>query len=380
MSRGCRQKSAGWVFASAIGLISGGCHWLPPNRMNPALDPRSLGTTTVTTGSSAERPDALASRESVPRPALPLRPISDEEALGTTRPTPILDAALVRAQAIEEAAFSPEEAPKSEPADARPAPAPTRLEPTPSTPEPDTKPESPPESAPPANPKAAAEPAPEVAWSEGIDKLRGVARTLQGAPGQPAAIWELRGRLLDWLAEPAPDEARAEGDSLWPRVLSLLATASEADPRAAASALEARAPLEVAELRLCRKVSGFGSFDPIEERGCQAGAVLLLYCEMAGLRYEPRGDRMQSRLESHLEILPEKDEKPLWKQDLGIAEDTCRRARRDYYVNYRITLPGPDLLPPGSYRLRVTQKDLLAGHQADHAIPLTIVGEAQPGH
>ena len=29
----------------------------------------------------------------------------------------------------------------------------------------------------------------------------------------------------------------------------------------------------------------------------------------------------------------------VWDQSLGEAEDRCRSRRRDYYVNYRITIP-----------------------------------------
>ena len=43
---------------------------------------------------------------------------------------------------------------------------------------------------------------------------------------------------------------------------------------------------------------------------------------------------------------------------LGPDEDVCASRRRDFFVNYVFNLP--KTLPPGSYRLRLTQTDLVA--------------------
>ena len=68
----------------------------------------------------------------------------------------------------------------------------------------------------------------------------------------------------------------------------------------------------------------------------------------------------------------------LWSQSLGTAEDVCRRRRRDYYVNYRLTLPDAATLPPGTYRLQIQQRDAYAGAEATGEITLTIA-EASNG-
>jgi hypothetical protein len=60
----------------------------------------------------------------------------------------------------------------------------------------------------------------------------------------------------------------------------------------------------------------------------------------------------------------------LWNQELGVAQDTCSKARHDYYVSYKFTLP--PTLPTGPHRLRVVQTDLAANHSAFSEIPLTI--------
>ncbi len=133
---------------------------------------------------------------------------------------------------------------------------------------------------------------PAPSWKGGLKALRELAQARQADPDQPAALWELRGRLLDWLAEDPPAETQDHDATLWRSVLSMLAAASEPDPKSAAEALDAQAPLQIAELRLCRKVTGFGNFEPLDETPCRPRQAVLLYCEMTGLRYEDDGQRM----------------------------------------------------------------------------------------
>ena len=55
----------------------------------------------------------------------------------------------------------------------------------------------------------------------------------------------------------------------------------------------------------------------------------------------------------------------------GPAEDVCASRRRDFFVNYVFKLP--QTLPPGSYRLRLTQTDLVANRSTSSEIPLEII-------
>ena len=133
---------------------------------------------------------------------------------------------------------------------------------------------------------------------------------------------------------------------------------------------EHRAPLVISELRLCRKVFGFGSFEPLAEPRVKVGQHLLVYCELTGLQYETRDEGFVSRIASRVEVRPAEGVAILWEQELGAAADLCRRQRRDYYVNYRVDLP--ITLGPGSYRLRFLQTDLIAGSATSTEIPLEI--------
>ena len=102
----------------------------------------------------------------------------------------------------------------------------------------------------------------------------------------------------------------------------------------------------------------------------QAGPPVILYCELTGLRYQTAEQAFVSRLSSRVELVRPRDARQSLGPIAGEAEDHCRSRRRDYYVNYRITLPST--LAPGDYRLRLIQTDLVAGQSASAELPVTI--------
>jgi hypothetical protein len=390
-NQGRRPIRSGWIVG--VALTGLGCHLLPSQRVNRGLDPRSLGPA-ATSASVSDKPRAAVPATTPIATPPKLLAVSDEEALGAKAATPMLDQALQRAHIQQETLLA---GPTGEArASHAPEPAPRRFEPTPANDtapiratlvDPEVMPAAVSVESPQPTPTPESVPAPETApaepWATGLEKLRATVQSHIDGGGEDAALWELRGRLLAWMAQ-APDATGPKVDDgpLWTTVLSLLAAASDdraEDPVAAARAIEAHAPLSVTELVVCRKVHGFGQFDPIEGTTCQAGQRVLVYCEVSGLKYEPMpgGDlRLRSRLASRLELLAEGDAKPRWSIDLGTAEDLCRRVRRDYYVNYRLDLPDANTLPPGPYQLRIVQTDRTTGVETDRAIPITISAPA----
>jgi hypothetical protein len=130
-------------------------------------------------------------------------------------------------------------------------------------------------------------------------------------------------------------------------------------------------PLAVGKLCLCRKIVGFGSYEPLTESWVKAGQQVLLYCEMTGMRYEANDASFVSRLSSKIEIGSVGSGIFQWALELGPEEDVCASRRHDFFVNYKFSVPPG--LPPGSYRLRLTQTDLIANRSTAAEIPLIIV-------
>jgi hypothetical protein len=152
--------------------------------------------------------------------------------------------------------------------------------------------------------------------------------------------------------------------------LSRIAQQSSREIRSAVLALEDRPPFGIKALRLCREVHGFGAFDPLGTDVIKAGQPVLLYCELAGLRYQEHDDGFVSRLSSKVELISASSGTKVWERELGDIEDQCRSRRRDNYVSARIRVPSTVL--PGSYRLRLSQTDLTAHQSASAELPLSI--------
>jgi hypothetical protein len=225
--------------------------------------------------------------------------------------------------------------------------------------------------------KAAAvklEAAPAESWKEGLEHLRELTRG-QKKNDNESDVWSVRARALEALGVEPPTPAQVD---LWNALLPILTSAAStdspdeavvtADLRRAVDALDDLAPLRISELQACRKVHGFGHFDSIDPASLRPGQTVIVYCEMSGLRYAPVEGGYRSRLESRVEIVSRNEKRSIWSQDLGTAEDICRRRRRDYYVNYRLTLPTE--IPSGSYELRLTQTDLNGDRSVSATLPL----------
>ena len=399
-----------WI-ATTMVLTAPGCAQIPVPRSNSNQvhlpNPKTPPLPPVATNEAGEEPEGTDGGKALPPLPLSSQLISMSEPVSADAPTPLLDEALAKANAEAEPTgmielsmnreTEPKESGKDEPASDRQG---TQESTPPQAPEPQSGPEPDPklvalraltESNPATKPaQLAIDPEksvkpidPRELWNEGIARLRRIASERARASGTGA--WTQRSHLLDAIAE---DDLKSDGKSEqarpWRMALAALgiphdsaSTSTEADEpprgaeiRAAVVALESEAPLEISDLRLCRKVNGFGNFDPLDTAACKAGQPLIVYCEMSGLQYSAAGEQFHSRLSSRVELVPTSGGDPVWAQSLGSAEDVCRRRRRDYYVNYRIVLA--DTIPSGVYELRVVQKDEIAGRSTSASIPLTI--------
>ncbi|CAN5808146.1 hypothetical protein BH23PLA1_BH23PLA1_02970 [soil metagenome] len=341
---------------------SAGCDWIPVRRrLDPGLYPlkgRPSTDSATATAILPPRPRLPADGDSPPLltvepetlPTLPaLRPISDEEALAT----PMLDAALVRAESLREAVMQrfdqPEETVEIERAilvlgELRPA-ASENLQRPPL----DFSQDTPPLQIPSTTP----EPIPNL------------------SPIPPLKI------------ESTPESGTTQAsfgsgsdESLWQTVLQTLADAEVPEPVEIKSKTEreiesdSASSLRIADLRLCRSVRNFGKFEELTPADCRPGREVILYCELEGVGYEPIDDGFRSRISTTLELFSEPGGPPLWS-DTRPAVDLCSRPRRDYFVNYLMRLP--ESLLGGTYQLRISQHDLVTDETAARTLPIAIL-------
>ncbi len=129
-------------------------------------------------------------------------------------------------------------------------------------------------------------------------------------------------------------------------------------------------PFRLRSARFCEKISGFGVYAPTSSTLFKAGQDVLVYCEPEAIAYQTDSDGFRSRIASRVAIVGESSIDPVWSEDMGVVEDVCRSRRRDYFVNFRVSLP--ESLAPGGYRLKVSQADLIGGSEASTEIPFVI--------
>jgi hypothetical protein len=385
-----------WGAALACVVAAGGCRWLPLHRPEASLDPRGVGVPDpdaippeLTIGALA--PPGVV----VPLPTLPLRPVSDAEALAATPPTPLLDAAESKAAAIAEVVTVPDGPPvdpqvgAAVPSTLFLAETSKRADPAPGEAEPsrdaavrqailDEPVRAP---SPPGGGSPASATTPDEHWRSGLESLIGLARAeaaRERADGRPGP-WSAREKLLVELA--------SDDGTLWQAILEALAVASEPvtgatpasgpepsqDTGDSAAEATSRSELAIVALCFCRRVDGFGSYDPAERDSLEPGRSVGLYWEVEGLKTERDGDWFKTRLSCSLAIVPEGVEEPAWRRTLDPAEDACRRPRRDFFVNTRLTIP--DSLKPGRYELRLTLEDRVAKQSVSQTLPFAVVGD-----
>lgn len=382
----------------------------PTSGSNPpvSLIPASQTTTSTAPGSKIEGTNPIPAVPA-PAPALPpVGPMAAPTSAQAPSSTPLLDAARERSKAIE--AKVAEELAASNKAPALRAPEvrtaaytvpevvfptpdrvekvahkadanePNRAEPA-AKPIPETKPpvREPVDLLPPVPPATTQPLKPENLWGEGLQHLRQLARKNSSESDPQAPVWKLRALLLSWLSEPEidPDADQSATGDLGRLRIVLRALISQERPtrgqeiRHAVDVLEAEAPLQVDDLRVCKKVEGFGQYEALEPASKKPGQRFLIYCELTGLRYEPRAEGFHSRLASVVELIPEGGTNPVWSHPLGTTEETCRRKRRDYYFNCHVAIP--ENTPPGRYKIRLSQTDLVANRSASREVAVTIL-------
>lgn len=132
----------------------------------------------------------------------------------------------------------------------------------------------------------------------------------------------------------------------------------------AGNRLESSAELRVPNLVICSSVRAFGNYDPIESFSFNIAqpAPFVLYCEVEGFASEQAETRWLTRLTLALRLFNDKGVE-VWSTQPQSIEDQSRVRRRDFFVNTRVQLPTG--LPAGSYFLRATVQDLVAGRVAE---------------
>ncbi len=139
-----------------------------------------------------------------------------------------------------------------------------------------------------------------------------------------------------------------------------------------ADRLRSQADLTVPTVALCKRVDGFGNYEPFEPATFPAGkeSPAIIYCEVANFSSQKMdGKRWQTTL-THTATLYRDSGVPVLNDKTVEFVDQSRNRRNDFFVVKLLKLPST--LTPGRYVLKVTVVDKQSNRMAEGSMNLTI--------
>ena len=137
-------------------------------------------------------------------------------------------------------------------------------------------------------------------------------------------------------------------------------------------------PIEISELQLCKRVRGFGVYDPFESSAFLAGQAqkMILYVELENFASrELSPDKHEVRLTQEVVLYNASDGLAVWRQRPVEVVDHSRNARSDFFVVQMIELPAR--LSVGKYVLKVKIRDLHGETMHEASTPIEMVADRE---
>lgn len=142
-----------------------------------------------------------------------------------------------------------------------------------------------------------------------------------------------------------------------------------------ADRIRSQADLNVPTVVLCKRVDGFGKYEPIDPPRFPAGRdnPAIVYCEIQNFESHLNDHRQwETKLTQSVTLFTETG-MLAWKDKPRPVSDECRNRRHDFFLYDLVKLPAN--LSIGRYLLKVTIVDLTANRVAESTVPLEIVAQ-----
>lgn len=185
--------------------------------------------------------------------------------------------------------------------------------------------------------------------------------------------------------EPIPHITPAEQD-YWSRQFFALATYldhhSQPDDKRraaasvihldeAASHLRELGSLSLRNIAFCKNVYGYGAIEPYDKDVFKTGQQVSLYVEVENYHSESKEKGYCTLLGATYEILDDSG-KRISGGDFPDVDDCCRSRRRDFHIQFGLSLP--QNMKPGHYRLELVVKDRQSDKLGHATAPFEIGG------
>jgi hypothetical protein len=144
-----------------------------------------------------------------------------------------------------------------------------------------------------------------------------------------------------------------------------------------AARLRSQAELSIPTIALCRGVTGFGNYEPVDGRfvALQRNETIV-YCEIANASSQQTADGVWESKLLQEAVLYTEDGQRVWSNPPIPTIDRVRNRRQDFFVAQKIVLPSN--LTIDRYILKVTVMDQQVGRVAEATVPIQIVAALGP--
>ena len=142
-----------------------------------------------------------------------------------------------------------------------------------------------------------------------------------------------------------------------------------------ADRVRTEAELSLPTVVLCKKVDGYGKYEPINPASFPAGHpnLMIVYCEIANFASQMNDRQMwETRLRQEVTLYTERG-LPVWHEKTREVSDECRNRRHDFFLVNMVKLPAN--LSIGRYVLKITVEDHTANRVREATVPLEIVAD-----
>lgn len=140
-----------------------------------------------------------------------------------------------------------------------------------------------------------------------------------------------------------------------------------------AERLRAQTSLHVSGLAVCKKVYGFGAYDPLAADRLGAGREIVVYCDVENFSSRLNDRNLwQTDITQEMILYNDRGQRVAVEKRQPFA-DVSRNRRHDFCVARKLQIPA--VLAPGNYFLTVSVSDQQANRMAEATIPVQIVTE-----
>lgn len=245
--------------------------------------------------------------------------------------------------------------------------------------------------APPAPPKR-------LTRAQLLDRLAG---RLDPGRGEPASLRPWLAKAALSIVDPTRELSGAELEQLDPRHRPIVAAYQRAFARLGRTLGEGESadhalledaaveladqtrgemPLTIRNVKLCKRVKGFGVYETFERNVFLARreSPVIVYAELDHFDHRTEADgRYAVELTQEIVLYNESDGLPVWRQKPTRIIDRSYNIRRDFFVVQVVRLS--PRLTVGKYRLKVTITDEIGRTIDEASVPLRIVADANVG-